>query len=205
MKFVLLVEGDTERKVLAAFFKRWLDPKLAQPVGLKIVKCEGWPELIKESPKKTRMHLEDRDVIAVFALLDLYGPTIYPDGIRNASERYTWAKSNLEGKVGDARFHQHFAVYETEAWLFSDPNLFPGPVKTALPASVTKPEEIDFDQPPSKLLEKLYNEKTGRRYKKVVHGKDLFDRLDPEMAYRKCPYLQRLLDDMLNLAREAGL
>lgn len=205
MKFVLLVEGDTERRVLASLFKRWLDPRLAQPVGLKVVKCEGWPELIKESPKKARMHLEDKDVIAVFALLDLYGPTIYPDGMRNVSERYKWAKSHLEGKVGEARFHQHFAVHETEAWLFSDTHLFPVTVKNVLPASVTKPEEINFDQPPSKLLEKLYKEKTGRRYKKIVDGKDLFDRLDPETAYRKCPYLKCLLDDMLNLAREAGL
>ncbi|MDZ7700057.1 MAG: DUF4276 family protein [Deltaproteobacteria bacterium] len=159
MKFVLLVEGDTEKKVLAALFKRWIDPRLAQPVGVKVVKCEGWPELIKESPKKARMHLEDEDVIAVFAILDLYGPTIYPNGVRNVSERYKWAKSHLEGKVGDTRFHQHFAVHETEAWLFSNLNLFPGPIKTALPAGVEKPEEINFDEPPSKLLEKLYKEK----------------------------------------------
>jgi len=205
MKFVLLVEGETEKKVMAGFLKRWLDPRLSQPVSLKVVNCEGWPDLIKESPKKARMHLEDEDVISVFAILDLYGPTIYPDGVRNVSERYKWAKSHLERKVGDARFRQHFAVHETEAWLFSDPNLFPKPVKNVLPASASKPEEINFDQPPSKLLEKLYKEKTGRRYKKVVHGKDLFDRLDPETAYKKCPYFKRLLDDMLKLAREAGL
>ncbi len=151
------------------------------------------------------MHLEDEDVIAVFAILDLYGPTIYPDGVRKASERYQWAKSHLERNVGAPRFHQHFAVHETEAWLFSDPNLFPVPVKKVLPAGAKKPEEINFDQPPSKLLERLYKERTGRRYKKVVHGKDLFDRLDPEAAYRNCPYLKRLLDDMLKSAREAGL
>ncbi len=33
MKFVLLVEGETEKKVLAGFFKRWLDPRLAKPVA----------------------------------------------------------------------------------------------------------------------------------------------------------------------------
>ena len=205
MKIVLFVEGHTEKKVLANFIKRWIDPKLERRLGLKVVRFEGWPELVKDSPKKAKLYLEEKDVIAVFALLDLYGPTLYPDAVRGVSERYNWAKSHLEGKVDDTRFHQHFAVHETEAWLFSNPTLFPKPVKDALPAGSRKPEEINFDQPPSKLLGKLYKEKTGRGYKKVAHGKDLFDRLDPETAYGKCPYLRHLLDDMLKIAREAGL
>ncbi len=205
MNLVLFVEGDTEKKTLAGFFKRWLDPRLDRRVGLKVVKCGGWADLIKESPKKAKIYLEEKDIIAVFALLDLYGPTIYPGALRGVSERYKWAKSHLEGKVDDVRFRQHFAVHETEAWLFSNPALFPNAVKNALPAGAEKPEEINFDQPPSKLLEKLYKEKTGRGYKKVAHGKDLFDRLDPEAAYGKCPYLKRLLDDMLKISREAGL
>jgi hypothetical protein len=190
---------------LADFFKRWLDPKLERRVGLKVVKFGGWAELVKESPKKAKLYLKEKNIIAVFALLDLYGPTLYPDAERAVSERYKWAKSHLERKVDDTRFRQHFAVHETEAWLFSNPALFPKAVKDALPAGVRKPEEINFDQPPSKLLGRLYKEKTGRRYKKVAHGKDLFDRLDPETAYGKCPYLKRLLDDMLKIAREAGL
>ncbi len=37
MKFILLVEGKTERDAAAAFFKRWLDPQLRQPVGIRTV------------------------------------------------------------------------------------------------------------------------------------------------------------------------
>ena len=205
MKFILFVEGYTEKKALSHFLKRWIDPKLDQRVGLKVVRFEGWPELIKETPKKAKLYLEDNDVIAVFALLDLYGPTIYPDGMWGAPGRYKWAKSHLEGKVDNARFRQHFAIHETEAWLLSNPDLFPRAVKDALPSRIRNPEEINFDQPPSKLLGKLYKEKTRRRYKKVAHGKALFDKLDPSMAYNKCPHLKCLLDDMLELAGEAGL
>jgi hypothetical protein len=39
----------------------------------------------------------------------------------------------------------------------------------------------------------------------VTHGKALFDRLDPAIAYEKCPYLRELFDEMLKIAREAGL
>ena len=76
------MEGYTEKKALSDFLKRWIDPKLDQRVGLKVVRFEGWPKLIKDSPKKARLYLEENDVIAVFALLDLYGPTIYPDGMQ---------------------------------------------------------------------------------------------------------------------------
>ena len=37
-----------------------------------------------------------------------------------------------------------FAVHETEAWLYSNPDLFPKPVKDALPAGAKKPEENQF-------------------------------------------------------------
>ena len=205
MKFILFVEGHTEKKTLPGFLKRWIDPRLEQPVGLQVVRFDGWAELIKDSPKKAKMYLNDNDVIAVCALLDLYGPTIYPDDKQSASERYEWAKKHLEKKVDAHRFHQYFAVHETEAWLLSNPDLFPTVIKNALPARAQNPEEINFDQPPSKLLGKLYREKTRRTYKKVVHGKELFDKLDPEVAYQKCLRLKRLLDDMLKMAKKAGL
>lgn len=205
MKFILFVEGHTEKKALSGFLKRWIDPRLEQRVGLQVVRFKGWPELIKDSPKKAKMYLNDNDVIAVFALLDLYGPTIYPDDKQSASERYEWAKKHLEKKVDDHRFHQYFAVHETEAWLLSNPDLFPTVIKNALPARAQNPEEINFDQPPSKLLGKLYREKIRHTYKKVVHGKELFDKLDPEVAYQKCLRLKHLLDDMLKMANEAGL
>ena len=52
MKFVLFDEGYTEKKSLANFFKRWLDPKLDQRVGIQVVRFEGWQELVKDSPDK---------------------------------------------------------------------------------------------------------------------------------------------------------
>ena len=81
MKFILFVEGYTEEKILPQFIKKWLDPKLPKPVGIKTVRFEGWPELLKDAPQKARMYLNGGDkenIIAVLSLLDLYGPTIYP-------------------------------------------------------------------------------------------------------------------------------
>jgi hypothetical protein len=102
MKFVLFVEGYTEDKALPKFLKKWLDPRLAQPVGIKVVRFEGWQELVKDTPKKALMHLngpDKGDIIAVIALMDLYGPTFYPNDKKTGDERYDWAKKDLEKRV----------------------------------------------------------------------------------------------------------
>lgn len=69
------------------------------------------------------------------------------------------------------------------------------------PGKVSQPETVNFAEPPAKLLNRLYRDRLRRTYKKVTHGKELFDRLDPETAYDKCPTLKELLDEMLKLAK----
>lgn len=181
MKFILFVEGYTEDKALPKFFKKWLDPQLNTPVGIKTVRFEGWAELYKDAPLKAKMHLngpDSQDILAVISLLDLYGPTFYPEGIQKPDDRYTWAKDHMEKTVNHPKFFQFFAVHEVEAWLLSQPDLFPLNVKTVFPKKIYKPETVNSNEPPAKLLERLYLKQTHRTYKKVVHGEDLFSRLD---------------------------
>lgn len=203
MKFILFVEGHTENKAISTFLKRWLDPKLSQPVGIQTVRFDGWAELVKDSPTKAELHLKRNDVIAVIALLDLYGPTFYPPHAKTADERYAWAKKDLEKKVGQPKFFQFFAVHEIEAWLLSDPFIFPNPVQRSVQAISQSPETVNSTNPPAKRLADIYKKEIKRKYKKVVFGKDLFSRLDPNLAYRKCPRLKQLLDEVLRLAKES--
>ena len=136
MRFVLFVEGFTENKALPQFLKKWLDPKLTNPIGIKTVRFNGWPELIKDAPLKAKMHLNGPDkneIIAVISLLDLYGPTFYPGDLKESKERYDWAKKEIESKVNQSKFFQFFAVHEVEAWLLSDPEIFPVDIKNAFP------------------------------------------------------------------------
>ncbi|MCI0665854.1 MAG: hypothetical protein L0220_32765, partial [Acidobacteria bacterium] len=76
MRFILLVEGDTEHAVLPEFLKRWLDPKLDQRVGIRAVNLGGNSEYVKEVAKMAAKQLNDpkrQEIIAVIGLLDLYG------------------------------------------------------------------------------------------------------------------------------------
>ncbi len=205
MKFVLFVEGYTE-KALPAFLKRWLDARTENPVGIQTVRFEGWAELVKDSPKKAGLYLQanSSDVIAVIALLDLYGLQLpYPADQMTPGDKFAWAKQHLEAKVGHAQFRQFFAVHETEAWLLSQVSIFPADIRSSLITKSAQPETVNSTEPPAKLLDRIYLSKHRRHYKKVTNGEELFAKLNPEAAYAKCPSLKALLDEMLRLAQEA--
>ncbi len=205
MKFILFVEGDTEKKALSPFLKKWLDPQLPQPIKIEHEYFQGWSELVKDAADKAKFHLngpKKKEIIAVISLLDLYGPTFYPSHLFASDERYNWAKKFMEDEVNHPKFFQFFAVHEVEAWLLSDPKLFPLEIQKALSA-IKSPETVNFNEPPAKLLEKLYPLHTRRKYKKVTHGKELFSKLDPQLAYAKCPKLKLLMDKLLELAQAA--
>ena len=208
MKFVLLVEGDTEKKVVADFFKRWLDPQLKEPIGMKVVNFKGNAKLQQEIVKKAREYLESPksgEIVAVIGLLDLYGLASYPPHATTAAQRHDWAVEDLEKRVGRTKFRMFFAVHELEAWILSQPNILPRDVRDALPKSVKRPEAVDFDEPPAKLLNRLYRSCTGKTYKKTTYGSQLFKNLDPAVAVEQCPYLKAMLAEMLRLARNAVL
>jgi uncharacterized protein DUF4276 len=206
LKFVLFVEGYSEKMSLPAFLKRWLDNRLRQPVGMKIVRFEGWADYNRDVQKKARVHLNapgSDDVVAVIGLIDLYGPTIFPAHLANADDRYNWGKGEFENRVAHERFRHFFAVHETEAWLLSEPALFHHDIRGSFPGRIAEPETVNFTEPPAKMLERLYKNRLKQTYKKVTHGKELFDKLDPATAYDKCPRLRELLDEMLRLAIRA--
>jgi hypothetical protein len=204
MKFILFVEGQTEQKSVPEFLRRWLDTHLTTRVGIQSVKFEGYKELIADSPKKADMYLGRDDVIAVIAILDLYGPQIYPKDKNTVAERVSWAKPYLEKCVNKHGFYQFFAVHEIEAWLLSDPSIFPNEIRNAFTKKTKNPETVNFNEHPAKLLNNIYRSKTKHDYKKVVQGQQFFKKLDPNIAYDKCPYLKLLLDDMLVMAKARG-
>ena len=202
MKFILFVEGHTEHQAIAAFLKRWLDPRLPAPVGVQTVRFDGWAEMVRDAPQKAKMYLNapKGDVVAVIALLDLYGLGLpYPAEANSAAERIAWGTNHLEQQVGEARFRQFFAVHETEAWLLSQPGLFPAEIAKSLKGKAEKPELVNSDEPPAKLLDRLYKTAAGRSYKKVTEARNLFPKLDASLAYAKCPNLKTLLDAMLKM------
>ncbi len=141
----------------------------------------------------------------MIALLDLYGPTIYPGHARTADRRVAWAKKHFESAVDHPKFRMFFAVHEIEAWFLSNPALFPKPLQASLKAKARNPEGVDFDRPPKVLLKHLYREKIKREYREVTQGSEFFSKLDPAAVARICSHFRLMMEEMLAMAGEAGL
>ena len=208
MKFFIFVEGHAERMAIRDFLARWLNPQLHQPVAITPIKFKGSGDLQKDVAKRAKLILNDprdgADVLAVISLLDFYGAKFsYPKGIDSVEDKCRWAKQDIEQRVAEPRFRHFFAVHEFEAWLLSQPAIFPADIHRCLPHRA--PEGVNLSEPPKALLRRLYRETTARNYKETVNGPDLFRKLNPVEAYAKCPNLQALLDEMLQLARTAGI
>jgi len=175
VRVLLYVEGDTEEAALPDFFGRWLVGK-GTGLEIKAVNFKGVGGYLREFSKRAKRDLRGTYTQGIIGLIDLFGSRLsFPTG--SASEKYSWAKNELEQKVGDQRFRQHFAVHETEARLLSGENLFPQPIDARLPK--TPPEGINFQHPPGMLLQNLYSTHLDRNYGKVIDGTELFQKLDP--------------------------
>ena len=207
MRFVLLLEGATERLVIPAFFKAWLDPQLNRPVRITPIAFKGAARFQSEYRAHVLEHLSRPDqieIIATVGLLDLYGLPAMPAKLKSVDERYASAEKKFNDGIKDSRFKMFFAVHELEAWLLSDLTIFPPPVQSGLAGRDSRPEDVNFDLPPSRLLRKVYRERLKMEYMKTVHGAELFRKLDPQVASNKCPRLKGMLDWMLQAARQKG-
>ena len=213
MKFVLFVEGATEATVLPAFLERWLHDqiqyRLKQRVRVDAQPFGSCSALMQNGPKRAKYLLNEpqkaSELIAVISLLDLKGADFpYPKQMKTVDAKCKWARNYMQKQVDSPKFRQHFAVHDLEAWLLSDAGIFPQTVRGAV-AKVKTPESVNSTKPPSKFLAEIYESKSKHSYRKVTDGKELFGKLDPQVAYEKCPYLKLLLDEMLTLAQDAEL
>jgi|HubBroStandDraft_4_1064222.scaffolds.fasta_scaffold106897_2 hypothetical protein len=206
-QIALFVEGDSERgdarrQTLSRFFHRWLDPQLlpTSRVGITAVKFQGVSNYFDDVGQKVEMFLENKRANFVFGLVDLYG---IPANRINLAEfpsvaaKVLAAREYIQTLIPHRHrglFHQHFAVHEVEAWLLSDLTVWPQDAR----AHITKrdPEKVNFNEPPAKFLKRILG-----RYKKKTTAMNLFPKIDPNVAYARCPHLKALLDDLLRVAK----
>lgn len=207
MKFFLFVEGQTERGSLGEFIKRWLDPRLPHPIKISVVTLRGAGNYFTNIRNQVEFYLQTHakeQIIAGIGLVDLWGTNFPADLVHKpAKEKAAWAKRELEKRVSHPKFRQYFAVHETEAWLLAHQEILPRAVRESLPSQCSQPETVNMNQPPSKLLDRLYQLRLNRPYKKVADGRKLFLDCDPNVVAAKCPHFSQMLMDLEQLARDA--
>lgn len=198
-RIILLVEGPSERASLPGFFSRWLRRRISAAPAVEATPFNGSGDYRKHFAQRASRAIGSGQCLGVLGLLDLYGSGLDYPAEATVPDKCRWARRHLEEAVPSPRFRQHFAVHEMEAWLLSDPGIFPPAIRGQLPSA--EPEDVDFEDHPSALLGRTYWRILGRRYSKTVDGATLFRALDPELAASRCPHLRMLLEDLLHLAR----
>jgi hypothetical protein len=200
-RIALFVEGHTER-ALPVFIHRWLDPQLpqAEKVGITPVKFHGVSDYLDNLAQKIGLYLDERRANFVVGLVDLYGiPSNWIDlsGHSKIKDKVAIARAymrNLVPRQYRDRFRQHFAVHEVEAWLLAYPEVWRAEVRDQIKKRA--PEQVNFNEPPAMFLKRILG-----GYKKTTTARNLFSKLDPDVAVGKCPYLKLFFEDLLAVAK----
>ena len=199
---MLFVEGHSEFQAISQFVGNWLEKNLPSGprVGVIPVNLKGVGNYQREIGAKVERTLEGNRAQFAFGLVDLYGLDDVIDLSKcvTVEDKITASRNHFEKKIPPnyrKRFRQHFAIHELEAWLLAYPNEWPEVIREQL-RKIKKPEKVNFQEPPAKLLKRLLK----RRYRKTVFASKIFPRVDPNVAYQKCPNLRAMLDEILEVA-----
>lgn len=162
MKILLFTEGHTEYKALPEFINRILEKLINKSIKIDAVNFGSKDNLINDSPKKVKWHLErdiQNEIIAIISIIDLYRAFDTPEyeALADIEQKYDYVKNKIESSVNNPKFAHFSSVHEVEAWLLSDPEIFPAAIRAYISEKSQKPEDVNFDQPPAKLLDRLYN------------------------------------------------
>ena len=201
-RILVLCEGKTEELALRYFIvKQWQSDGLGS-VGLGAVNLRG------KSPNSGRFatrYLDDREVLAVFTLVDLQGLTQVvhqpQDDLELKVQRVQgWLHAQLNHpRASD--FFPHVCVHQTEAWILAEG----GALATRLNDPGIEPdpdaELKDFQNPPSERLNKLFLRIKSRRYNKVRDGTPLFSEMEFTPVYNSCRYFRGFYDDLTAVGR----
>lgn len=196
-RIVILCEGDTEELAVQHFIARqWKSDGLGF-VGLQPISLDG---KLQSVGKFADLYLDDQNVLAVFALVDLQGMNRVDHQPQDNLERKIQRVRNwLSEKVSHNRanrFFPHVCVHQTEAWILAEGRA----LATRLPESRIEPDlnaEIkNFANPPSKRLNELFLKYKKRRYNKIADGTPLFTSMGFAPVYDSCQYFKAFYDGM---------
>lgn len=201
---MVLCEGDTEELAIRHFVRRqWRLAEEFGSVGLHAVNLNG---RLQDVGVKARLYLDDKEVLGVFTLVDLYGMDRVvhrPDDDLDIKVRRVldWLRSSLE-HARSAAFFPHAGVHETEAWLLAEGIALARRLGDPSIQADPQAESKKFQKPPSKIINELFlKRRPGDRYQKIRDGRPLFDALKFEPVYQSCRYFRSFYDNLKSVAR----
>lgn len=204
---VILCEGDTEELAVRYFLHRqWATDGLAR-VGLRRVNLRG---RLQDVGVKTRLFLDEPEVLGVFTLIDLYGMDRVQHGSQDSLETKVdrvqrWLREQVSHPRSDV-FFPHVSVHETEAWILAEGAALAKRLHDQTVRPDPEAETTDFQRPPSKRVNELFlSRRSQDRYHKILDGRPLFSDLQFATVYHSCRYFRAFYDDLKRVASASAV
>jgi hypothetical protein len=204
-RIVLLCEGESEEIAAKYFLRRQLEAVGLKAVGLHPINLNA---KIEDIFTNTRRFRKDRDVVAVFTLVDLYGfNRVAFQAHATVGQKVEAARAWLREGASDVDpgfFHPHLAVHDLEAWLLAEGAALAERLHHRI-APHPRAEELDFERPPGKLVDDLFQKHRKEAYRKTIDGPPLYKSLAFDLVYQSCLYFREFYDDLQSTAKAARI
>jgi hypothetical protein len=198
----VLCEGDTEEIALRYFVVRQWEADGLSRVGLRAINLNG---KIQTAGKFANRYLDEKEVLAVFTLVDLQGATQVSHGPEDAvTERVGRVREWLRRQIDHPRavhFYPHVCVHQTEAWILAEGSALASRLGNPDIGPDLNAEEKNFQNPPSKRLNDLFLRHKSRRYGKKIDGTPLFKAMAFQPVYQSCSHFRTFYEDLKAAAR----
>jgi uncharacterized protein YeeX (DUF496 family) len=204
-RIIILCEGDTEESAVNYFIKPQWQKDGFREIGLKAVNLNGRLEKMFSILPKFAFNEKYK---AIFTLIDLYGSNrVMFDKFDDLDIKISKMKKWIEDKFDNyvlKRLHPHLAVHETEAWFLANEEI----LTEILHVKIQKfhnPETINFEEHPSKRINKLFQKNLKRGYRKGgINGDDrkILEKMSLKETLKTCPNLRLLYDDLKNIGNQ---
>lgn len=197
----MLCEGNTEELAVRYFIARQWQADDFGSVGLKRINIRGKLENVG---KFATRHLDEKEVLAVFTLVDLQGMTrvVHPPG-DELDAKIQRVRTWLRAQVNHTRarqFFPHVCVHETEAWILAEGHALARRLKDPGIEPDPNAEQTNFQNPPSERLNELFLRRRSGRYNKITDGQPLFAAMQFEPVYNSCQNFRAFYDDLRAVA-----
>ncbi len=200
----MLCEGDTEEIAIRHFVRRQWEADSLSAVGLHPINLNGKLEDIFDyAPRYAR----DAQVVAVFALVDLYGMNrVKHDDLDDLDAKVArvtrWLNDGLPAGLRQC-LHPHVSVHEVEAWLLAEGKCLALRLRDNSIEPDPQAEVRNFLEPPSRRLDALFkSHRQGDGYRKIKDGTPLWKCADFAIVYKMCRYFRLFYDDLKAVAQE---
>jgi hypothetical protein len=201
-RIILLCEGETEELAIRNFIVRQWQSDGLSAVGLHTVNLNSKHQ---DVPTKAALYLDEPDVLAVFTLVDLQGMNRVEHSNDDSLEaKVKRVREWFSGRVNHARandFFPHVCVHETEAWILAEGIALARRLDDASIRPDPTAETKNFQFPPKRRLNDLFQSHKGERYQKIRDGRPLFTVLQFEPVYRSCKYFRDFYDDLKHVGQ----